>query len=326
MSRDEVEFAVGPEEAGERVDRLVASRLGIARSKLDADCLKVDGRVVRGAQRVAVGSVVSAVVDLGSSAIEPNAEPLDVVREDSDFVVIDKPAGLIVHPRAGDLGAGDSVVHRLSSLYPELVDLADEAVRERPGIVHRLDRETSGLLVVARSQRSYEALSAMVRAHALHREYAVLVSGEFDVDEGLIDAPIGRRPGSRNLSVRADGRPSRTRYSVEATWQQPKMAALTVRLETGRMHQIRVHLSDIGHPVVGDRQYGGRLMLGAKRQFLHSHRLAFDHPFETGRIDLASVIPADLEAVLANAPQPASGAIPPSWISGGESRSGSESA
>jgi 23S rRNA pseudouridine1911/1915/1917 synthase len=240
---------------------------------------------------------------------------VDVVWADDDVVVVDKPAGLAVHPPAGDPARGGTLMSGLLDRFPEIAALADDSCRERPGIVHRIDRGTSGLLVVARTPVALASLRGQIAAHSTDRVYAALVAGAFEATSGAVDAPIGRRSGHRTMSVTADGRPSTSRYRVEAAWDRPEVTAVSVELETGRTHQIRVHMRAIGHPVVGDQPYGGRMLLGATRQMLHAHRLAFTHPRTGDRCSFVSPLPADLRAVLARAGTPVSGEIPAAWTS-----------
>jgi 23S rRNA pseudouridine1911/1915/1917 synthase len=228
-----------------------------------------------------------------AQAIEPSGFPLDVVYEDDELLVIDKPAGLVVHPAAGH--AGETLVHRL-------VDHgAAGGDPERPGIVHRLDRDTSGLLLVARSEEAHARLGEAIRERRIERRYLALVRGAPRSRTGRIDAPIGR------------ARAERTRRSIDSetpreavTWFEVRewlgeRTLLEARLETGRTHQIRVHLEAIGLPVCGDPVYGVRGDLGLERQFLHAHALGFDHPLTDERLEFESELPPDLAAALERA-------------------------
>jgi 23S rRNA pseudouridine1911/1915/1917 synthase len=228
--------------------------------------------------------------------VQPDpAVVVPVVYADDDVVVVDKPAGLVVHPGAGH--AAGTMVNGLLAAFPDLADVGDPA---RPGIVHRLDKDTSGLLVVARTPASYRTLTSALAKHAVEREYLALVWGRPDPPAGLVDAPIGRsgrEPTRMAVSVR--GRDARTGYATERSWEEPAVALLRCRLETGRTHQIRVHLAAIGHAVVGDRQYRGvRPELRPPRIFLHATRLAFRHPADDRTVAFESPLPSDLEAVL----------------------------
>jgi len=228
-----------------------------------------------------------------TQAIEASGLPLDVAYEDDDLLVVDKPAGLVVHPAAGH--SGETLVHRL-------VDHgAAGGDPERPGIVHRLDRDTSGLLLVARSEEAHARLAEAIRERRVERRYLALVRGAPRSRTGRIDAPIGR------------DRAERTRRSIDSetsreavTWFEVRerlgeRTLLEARLETGRTHQIRVHLEAIGLPVSGDPVYGVRGDLGLGRQFLHAHALAFDHPRTGERLTLESPLPGDLAAALERA-------------------------
>ena len=288
--------------AGERVDRVVALLTGLPRSQVAQ--LVADGRVrVTGervttrARKVEEGEVVE--VDLPTPAEHTlSADPsvsVAVVHADDDVIVVDKPAGLVVHPGAGQ--AGGTLVHGLLHTFPELADVGDPT---RPGIVHRLDKGTSGLLVVARSAPAYAALTVQLQARTVDRRYLALVLGRVSEGSGAVDAPVGRsgRDPTR-MAVSSRGRPARTRYEVLERYTEPVAATLLeCRLETGRTHQIRVHLAAIGHPVAGDTRYGRAQSLPMSRPFLHAHRLAFDHPADGRRRHFHSSLPADLEDVV----------------------------
>jgi 23S rRNA pseudouridine1911/1915/1917 synthase len=289
---------------GQRVDRVVAMLSGLSRTEASAlvhdGGVSVDGRVVtRGADRLSAGSRIA--IDVPDAVdTDPVAEPdvvVPVVHEDADVVVVDKPADLVVHPGAGH--ATGTLVGGLLARYPELVEVGE---RSRPGIVHRLDRGTSGLMVVARSARAYESLVAQLAARTVERRYRTLVWGHPDSPNGLIDAPIGRSPRQpTKMAVVTDGKEARTRYETVRTFTEPTdLALLTCRLETGRTHQIRVHLAAIGLPVVGDDRYRGvREALVLARPFLHAEHLAFTHPATDERVAFDSPLPADLADVLA---------------------------
>ena len=213
-----------------------------------------------------------------------------VVWSDESLAIVDKPAGLLVHPAPGN--PGPTLVEALGDL------LGGGEDPERPGIVHRLDRDTSGLLVVARTPRAHAELSRMIAAREVTREYVALVEGCPPSRTGKIDAPLGRDHRSPERVVVGGRRPRPAVTHFEVRELVGSDALLDLRLETGRTHQIRAHLLAIGHPVAGDPQYGSRGRHGLTRQFLHSRRIAFDHPLTGGSIDLESALPEDLEAAL----------------------------
>ncbi len=289
---------------GERVDRVVSMLTGCSRAEasesIDAGDVTVDGRVasksslrVRVGQRVAVSDDPHKVQPLP----EPDASiPVEVVAADEHIIVVNKPAGLVVHPGAGR--ADGTLVNGLLARWPELADVGEA---HRPGIVHRLDKGTSGLMVVARTQTAYHALVDQLSVHEVERNYETLVWGWLDTPVGTIDAPIGRsRRNPLLMTVSADGRPSRTHYEVVERCLEPALVTrMRCSLETGRTHQIRVHLRSIGHPVVGDDLYSGqRPALGLARPFLHAFRLAFAHPATDETVSFTAELPSDLVAVL----------------------------
>ena len=287
--------------AGERVDRAVALLTGWTRSEvqtlIEAGLVLLDGRPVAKSHRLTAGEVVELRAEPEAPGVPQPDTGIEVVvrHEDDDVVVLAKPAGLVVHPGAGHQDG--TLVNGLLARYPEIAEVGEAG---RPGIVHRLDRDTSGLLVVARSPRAYDELVAMLAAHEVERRYVALVWGMLDSPRGVVDAPIGRsvrRP--TRMAVREGGRGARTGYEVQAEFREPIVSLLECRLETGRTHQIRVHLQAIGHPVVGDAAYGGaRSALPIGRPFLHAARLAFDHPINGRRIEIEEPLPPDLTAVL----------------------------
>ena len=289
--------------AGERVDRVVAMLTGLTRAEVadlvTAGAVRVGGRPVSSrSRRVSEGEVVEAAVP---DALPPPATEADpavdvpVVFADAEVVVVDKPAGLVVHPGAGH--ATGTLVQGLLARFPDIAGAGDPA---RPGIVHRLDAGTSGLLVVARTPAAHASLVGQLSARTVERTYVAVVLGRVEAAAGLVDAPVGRSGGDpTRMTVSARGREARTRYEVLARFAEPVPATeLACRLETGRTHQIRVHLAAIGHPVAGDARYGGhRPALALDRPYLHAHRLAFDHPGTGERLTFASPLPADLQAV-----------------------------
>lgn len=295
---------------GERIDRVVALLTGCSRSEAAA-------LVAAGAVRVGTGGVAPAVVTAragrvvegdevavdvpeaaGPTVVAEDGIELSIVHEDGDVIVVDKPTGLVVHPGAGHRGG--TMVHGLLARYPEMAGVGEPG---RPGVVHRLDKETSGLLVVARTEAARVALVAALSAHDVTREYLALVHGIPSAAAGMVDAPIGRSTRSpTRMAVSTTGREARTRYEVVQRWPavgDHGTALLRCRLETGRTHQIRVHLTAIGHPVAGDRTYGGdRPVPAVPRLFLHAARLAFAHPRTGEPVAFESPLPADLADAL----------------------------
>jgi len=290
---------------GQRLDRVVALVTGSSRS--EAAALVDDGAVTVGGSPVTVRSHRLAegdVVDIEVPERPPDAVlaadpavPVPVVFEDADLVVVDKPAGLVVHPGAGQTSG--TLVNGLLARYPEIRAVGQP---DRPGIVHRLDKGTSGLMVVARRPPAYDRLVAMLSDREVDRRYRALVWGTVASPTGLIDAPIGRSGRERTrMAVTVRGKPARTRYDVVRTFHQPvEVTELRCRLETGRTHQIRVHLASIGHRVVGDARYGGdRQSLPLPRPFLHAEELGFAHPISGEALRFTSPLPDDLTEVLA---------------------------
>ena len=294
---------------GERVDRVLCLIWDLPRSEatelIASGAVRLGGRpVVTRAKRVVAGQELEVVLPeakvLDALAGEAGGDDLPLVHVDDHVLVVDKPAGLVVHP-----GAGRSTGTLVQALLGRFPDLAGTGSPERPGIVHRLDKGTSGLLVVARSPVAYDSLVAQLSARTVDRRYLALAVGTIETDAGVIDAPVGRRSTDRTrMAVVAGGRPARTHYRVLTRYTEPTDATLVeCRLETGRTHQVRVHLAAIGHPVVGDARYGGaRQAVPVARPFLHAAQLAFDHPRSTpdqvDRRQFESPLPADLEAVL----------------------------
>jgi 23S rRNA pseudouridine1911/1915/1917 synthase len=284
-----------PDDAADlRLDRFVAEHVGsrAAAERVIAAGVRVDGVVRPKSWRLEGGEEVDFEPPAEAQAIEREDVPLRVAYEDEHLLVVDKPAGVVVHPAPGH--SSGTVVHGL-------VGRAGGGEAVRRGIVHRLDRDTSGLLVVARSDKAYERLGELVRSRALEREYLALVKGRPRSRRGTIDAPIGRDrkdPLSRSLDSDAP-REAITHFEVVELMRAH--ALLRVRLETGRTHQIRVHLAAIELPVSGDVHYGVAGDLGLRRQFLHAARLAFDHPFTGARVDVSSPLPQELAEALERA-------------------------
>jgi 23S rRNA pseudouridine1911/1915/1917 synthase len=293
-------LAVPPEAAGERLDRFLAgvdeigSRAAAERLLGDRNVL-VDGSARGKSYRLEGGEQLEVdVPERRDSPLEPEELDLPIAYEDEHLLVVDKPAGIVVHPSAGH--SSGTLVHGLLGR-----DIAGGEEAERPGIVHRLDRDTSGLLVVARSDEAHRRLQQLLRKRTLEREYLALVRGRPRSKAGRIEAAIGRDRGdATRISLDTDT-PREAVTNFEVVDLLPSHALLRVRLETGRTHQIRVHLGAIDLPVSGDPVYGVPGDLGLERQFLHSARLAFPHPFTGERVEADSPLPGDLERALAAA-------------------------
>jgi 23S rRNA pseudouridine1911/1915/1917 synthase len=290
---------VADEAAGSRLDRYLAGlpevgSRAIAERLLADGAVLVDGRQRAKSHRLAGGEDLE--LDLPAPAptlLVPEQIDLSVAYEDQHLLVVDKPAGVVVHPAAG---------HRTGTLVHGLLAAgAEGGDKERPGVVHRLDRDTSGLLVVARSEEAHRRLQRLVRVRAVEREYLALVVGRPLSRRGTIDAPIGRDRHDRLRQSLDTNTPRGAVTHFEVEELLPRHALLRVRLETGRTHQIRVHLAAIDLPVAGDPMYGRPGELGLERQFLHAARLAFAHPFTGERVEVSSQLPADLAAALERA-------------------------
>ena len=293
-----VTFVVGEEEAGSRLDLALANASGVSRAQvrrwIEAGRVRLNADACRPGQRVRAGDTLEADPPQPLAATpQPEPIPLEIVHEDADLVVVDKPAGLVVHPSPGH--AGGTLVN---ALLHHCRDLAGVGGVLRPGIVHRLDRGTSGLLVVAKRDAAHRALSDQFREHAVERVYRALVRGVPGADAGRIDQPIGRHPRDRKrMSIRTrSGRAATSEWRVVERFPASGLAWLEVRPATGRTHQIRVHLASAGLPIAGDPVYGrgGRTSLRLARPALHAAVLGFDHPATGARLRFESALPEDL--------------------------------
>lgn len=287
------------DKSGERLDVFIARREpGLSRSRIrhliDEGLVTVGGEQAKASTKVTQADEITVVVPpVQETELEAEDIPLTVVYQDADIIVVDKPAGLTVHPAPGH--PRGTLVNALLAACPDLKGIGGEL---RPGIVHRLDKDTSGLIVVAKNDRAMRALQLQLRERQVKKTYIALVRGVPDPREGTIEAPIGRNPKNRKkMAVVAGGRESTTKYRVAEVVADGQYALLEVEPVTGRTHQIRVHLSAIGHPIVGDTTYGGRSAL-LSRQFLHAAKLGFVLPANQRMIEFESPLPPDLRGVL----------------------------
>src|SRR5215207_369034 len=291
--RHAMRIEVPAEAAGERLDVFLADRVGsrtAAQRLIDGGLVRVDGEERAKRHALRGGEVLDVEEEAETAAEEVPEARFAIVWEDEHLLVVDKPPGVVVHPARG---------HAAGTLAQALEAYGAAGGPEgRKGIVHRLDRDTSGLLVVARSEAVHADLQAALRARRILREYLALVEGRPSARTGTIEAPLGRdrRVRTRMSTDTADGRAAVTHFETERVLEGYTL--LRVRLETGRTHQIRAHLKAIGHPVAGDPEYGHAGRLGLARQFLHAEHLAFEHPVTGGRIECTSPLPGDLVAAL----------------------------
>jgi 23S rRNA pseudouridine1911/1915/1917 synthase len=308
-----VRFTVASEQSGLRLDLFLTGReIGLSRARIqravEEGRVQVNGRPVRAGRKLKTGDVVVIVLPASRpSGVLPEAIPLKILYEDASLLVIDKPAGMVVHPAPGH--AGGTLVN---ALLHHCRDLSGIGGVLRPGIVHRLDKETSGLLVVAKSDEAHRGLAGQFKRHEVRKTYLALVYGEPKTDGGRIEAAVGRHPTDRKR-MSTKGRRGRSAVTVWRIRERYGVAALLeVDIETGRTHQIRVHLTDLGHSVVGDRVYGGAgrirtvgdpaaraRMKALDRQALHAWRLAFTHPVTGEKMKFSSPLPEDVAGLCA---------------------------
>ena len=301
------QLTVAAEEAGVRIDRYLTGMLpGQSRSQIQRlikdGKVQIVGQPVRSNRLVHAGDTI--VVDIPepvSPVPQPEALDLHIVYQDSDVVVVDKPAGMVVHPAAGH--AQGTLVNALLHQVHDLSGIGGEL---RPGIVHRLDRGTSGLMVVAKNDRAHAELSRQFHDREVEKEYVALVWGVVQAGR-RIDLPIGRDPADRKKMSAKARRARSAATRITKALHLPGVSLLHVAISTGRTHQIRVHLSEIGHPIVGDATYGGlrrrmagdlRPVLGLDRPFLHAGRLVFHHPSDGRKMEFESPLPPDLQSIL----------------------------
>ena len=302
-------FSIGPDDVGVRLDAFLASRIeGWSRARLqrliESEDVLVNGKISKPSYKLREHDELEVeLISPAPTSFTPEAIPIEIVYEDDTFVVVNKPAGLVVHPAAG-IHSG-TLANALAYHFQQLPN----ATSVRPGIVHRLDRDTSGLLVVAKTEAALENLSDQFRARTVYKSYAALVHGRVNSDSGKIDQPLARDPSNRTrMAVVRGGRSALSLYRVNRRFN--RFTLLDVELKTGRTHQIRVHLAWLKHPVVGDETYGGgrdntiqdpRLksqIRGLGRHFLHAEKLAFEHPATGEGVLFHSPLPPELASLL----------------------------
>ena len=294
---------IGEDEAGQRLDRYLTTQLGdMSRTSvqqiIEDGAVLVNGRISKPGYALRIGDEVwlaKKPVPSQAKSAKPHHLPLDIVYEDDDLLVVNKSAGMVVHPAPGH--SDDTLVNAVLAYYPDLQGV--EGLR--PGIVHRLDRDTSGLILIAKNARTQATLLEQMKQHQVVKRYLALVEGVVSLDQGSIDAPIGRDARHRQqMTITTVGsKEARTHFRVQERFHHHTL--LLLQLETGRTHQIRVHLRAIGHPVVGDAVYGSDHPHDknlVNRQFLHAYQLIFTHPTTGKVIELEAPLPPELESVL----------------------------
>ena len=302
MSERRIELTV--DTGGARLDKFLAEQVSdLSRSAIrrliDTAQVLVNGEPVKASHKLRPGDLVVAHVPQ-SEPQEQLAEAilLHIVYEDSALIVVNKPAGMVIHPAPGHQSG--TLVNALLAHCPDLVATAGSAGDGRPGIVHRLDRDTSGLILVAKNEQIRRALQRQFQARQVHKVYVALLEGHLQAPRGRIEAPLGRDPRHRQrMAVVPGGREAITEYRLLATFAGGDYSLVEAKPKTGRTHQIRVHFASIGHPVVGDAVYGRRrTQLPVPRQFLHAQRLGFTHPLTGQTMEFEAPLPDDLAAVL----------------------------
>lgn len=295
---DSILLVVDDSAIGQRLDRFVTEAVAdLTRSTvqrlIEQGHITRNDKPTRAAEPLKRGDRISVQLpEPVDTTLVPEEIPLNVVYVDDDIIVVDKPAGMVVHPAPGH--PRGTLVNALLWHYPGM----HIGGGIRPGIVHRIDRDTSGLLVIARNDFALQQLQQQQLAHTMHKEYIALVEGGFKTDSGTVDAAIARHPRDRlRMAIMDDGRAARTHWRVIERFQQQTVLALT--LETGRTHQIRVHCQHMRHPIIGDPMYGVQISKPRlERQFLHAHKLGFLHPRSNEAVEFSSPLPADLQRIL----------------------------
>lgn len=317
LSKEPVEFVVKARQGGKRIDAYLAARYpdfsrSVVQKLIDHSAVLVNGQPAKASYRVREGDTIRLwLPDLGDGIPKPEDIPIRVVHEDEGFVVVDKPPGMVVHPARGNWSG--TLVNALQLHFDQLSNVSGE---ERPGIIHRLDRDTTGLIVIGKEDQAHRILARQFEDRVIDKEYRAIVYGVPSRDRDYIERPIGRHPTHREkMAIRLPedgGRSARTFYEVVERFDG--FAHVRCKIETGRTHQIRVHLTHIGHPVVADKLYSGRdrLTIGdlagadspeadlvlIDRQALHAHRLRFSHPRTGSDLDLTAPLPEDMTRTL----------------------------
>jgi 23S rRNA pseudouridine1911/1915/1917 synthase len=300
FEEEKLEWVAGPADAKERIDKFAKTQLGeeFSRSQIqlwiEAGNLVVNGASVKANYKLAEGDrIVLVIPEAEPTEIVPEDIPLDIYYEDSDVIVVNKPRGMVVHPAPGH-NSGTLV----NALMFHCKDLSGINGELRPGIVHRIDKDTSGLIMAAKNDKAHASLAAQLKAHTVTRKYYALVHGNVSHDQGTVDAPIGRDPHDRKMYtvIERNSKHAVTHFQVAERFGDYTL--LELKLETGRTHQIRVHMKFIGHPLVGDPLYGRSKGIKMDGQALHAAVLGFDHPEDGRYLEFSAPIPADMEDVL----------------------------
>ncbi|EES72512.1 pseudouridine synthase, RluA family [Paenibacillus sp. oral taxon 786 str. D14] len=300
FEEEKLEWVAGPADAKERIDKYAKTQLGeeFSRSQIqlwiEAGNLVVNGAPVKANYKLAEGDrIVLVIPEAEPTEIVPEDIPLEIYYEDSDVIVVNKPRGMVVHPAPGHTSG--TLVNALMFHCKDLSGINGEL---RPGIVHRIDKDTSGLIMAAKNDKAHASLAAQLKAHTVTRKYYALVHGNVSHDQGTVDAPIGRDPHDRKMYtvIERNSKHAVTHFQVVERFGDYTL--LELKLETGRTHQIRVHMKFIGHPLVGDPLYGRSKGIKMDGQALHAAVLGFDHPEDGQYLEFSAPIPADMENVL----------------------------
>ncbi|MDU0328677.1 MULTISPECIES: RluA family pseudouridine synthase [Paenibacillus] len=300
FEEEKLEWVAGPADAKERIDKFAKTQLGeeFSRSQIqlwiEAGNLVVNGASVKANYKLAEGDrIVLVIPEAEPTEIVPEDIPLDIYYEDSDVIVVNKPRGMVVHPAPGHTSG--TLVNALMFHCKDLSGINGEL---RPGIVHRIDKDTSGLIMAAKNDKAHASLAAQLKAHTVTRKYYALVHGNVSHDQGTVDAPIGRDPHDRKMYtvIERNSKHAVTHFHVVERFGDYTL--LELKLETGRTHQIRVHMKFIGHPLVGDPLYGRSKGIKMDGQALHAAVLGFEHPEDGRYLEFSAPIPADMEDVL----------------------------